>query len=415
MPNVIKTQNDQLPHLYIESIDTTTYGPTQPTRVYAERIATSIVGSNGLEAMVNPDTTLRVQVESHSLFNDSLDALDTTARWTTRTGSGGTAATSGGALNLSSSTTASAFGGVFTKASFSPPGVNNLIWGAMIRVPVALIANTYRFWGLGTIPATPTVATPVTDGYGWELDGTGTLNAVIYRGGVRTLVSPISPAFGFTQNVYSRFAIRFRADAIFFYVNDLNNPAAASAGIGGVFPELNTTALPISALCVNAASAPAQAATLNITAIGIGDTGANNNTLSDSTNPWIQANVKDSTVEVTPSDRALVVAQRLPVDPIQFTGVLTTNTPVAVAAAGAAGIRNYCESLSFQNTSATATTILLQDGGTTIAQWNAPASMVTPYYHNFVPPIRTTAATALNINCGTTGANVLTNISGFRA
>lgn len=129
----------------------------------------------------------------------------------------------------------------------------------------------------------------------------------------------------------------------------------------------------------------------------------------------LEANVKDSTVEVTPSDRALVVAQRLPIDPIQFTGVLTTNTPVAVAAAGAAGIRNYCESLSFQNTSATATTILLQDGGTTIAQWNAPASMTTPYYHNFVPPIRTTAATALNINCGTTGANVLTNISGFRA
>lgn len=99
----------------------------------------------------------------------------------------------------------------------------------------------------------------------------------------------------------------------------------------------------------------------------------------------------------------------------QFTGALTTATAVAARTAGTTGIRNYVASLQYQNTSATATTVLVQDGASTIAQFNAPASMAAPATVVFSIPLRGTAATALNVNCGTAGANVLINVQGFQS
>lgn len=99
----------------------------------------------------------------------------------------------------------------------------------------------------------------------------------------------------------------------------------------------------------------------------------------------------------------------------QYTGVLTTTTAAAARAAGAAGIRNYVTSLQYQNTSATATTVLVLDGATTIAQFNAPANMALPAVIKFASPIRGTAATALNVNCGTAASNILINVQGFQA
>ena len=99
----------------------------------------------------------------------------------------------------------------------------------------------------------------------------------------------------------------------------------------------------------------------------------------------------------------------------QYTGALTTNVAVAAKAAGAASIRNYVASLQVQNTSATATTFLLQDGASTIFQISLPASMTLPVTVNFSSPLRGTAATAMNVNCGTTGANVLTNVQGYQS
>lgn len=99
----------------------------------------------------------------------------------------------------------------------------------------------------------------------------------------------------------------------------------------------------------------------------------------------------------------------------QYTGILATAVAVAMKAAGAASVRNYCTSISFQNTSAVATTVLLLDGSTVIAQWNAPAAMAMPYTESFPTPKRGTAATAMNINCGTTAANVLVNAGGYQS
>lgn len=94
---------------------------------------------------------------------------------------------------------------------------------------------------------------------------------------------------------------------------------------------------------------------------------------------------------------------------------LTTNTATAAKAAGAASIRNYCTQVTVQNTNATATTLLILDGGTTLWQVSLPASMTLPVQFVFPTPLRGTAATAMNVNCGTTGANVLVNITGYQS
>jgi hypothetical protein len=113
---------------------------------------------------------------------------------------------------------------------------------------------------------------------------------------------------------------------------------------------------------------------------------------------------------------ALVVREHcVPEASWQFTGVQTTTTATAAKAAGAAGIRNYVNGFQFQNSNATATEIQILDGTTVIWKGYASASMAMPANITFDQPLRGTAATALNVNAVTTGANVYINVQGYQA
>jgi hypothetical protein len=92
---------------------------------------------------------------------------------------------------------------------------------------------------------------------------------------------------------------------------------------------------------------------------------------------------------------------------------VTTATQTALRAAQAAGIRTNVTGITYQNTNATATTLTIQDGATTLITFNVPASMTQPSQLTFQSPLRGTAATALNYTAGTTGASVLLNVTGF--
>lgn len=95
--------------------------------------------------------------------------------------------------------------------------------------------------------------------------------------------------------------------------------------------------------------------------------------------------------------------------------VLTTTADTALQTAAGAGIKRYLVGLQVQNTNATATTLIIKDG--TTAKWtiSLPASMTLPLDVTFTIPIFTTANAALNVACGTTGANVLVNAQGYTA
>lgn len=102
----------------------------------------------------------------------------------------------------------------------------------------------------------------------------------------------------------------------------------------------------------------------------------------------------------------------LPETDWQFAGLITT---VAATAARAAGVRNYVTAVQYQNTSATASEIQIQDEATVIWRGQAAASMAQPAVVLLPTPLRGTAATALNVQLITTGTNTFVNLQGYQA
>lgn len=424
-------------------------------------------GSNGVEAGVTTYGYFRVTQEPSSLFTEPFDTLDTTNRWTTKLATG-TAAVSAGVLSISSSTTASAYGGLSTQATFTPNGLNFIALGCTLIIPTWTQANTKRFWGWGSVPATPTTAIPVTNGCGFEIDDTGNFLAVVYESTVRTQAININTAKP-ADGVPFYTAIARRADRIDYYINNTLVPVATV-----LIPTLDVSTLPAYLIAVNAASAPAAAATMNVTAFGIADTGQNSQSIKDPTNPFWQAAVTKPSTAVTAAQSALAVALHpssnlngqsahdavlagAPVrtagralsaayatvatgDTADFVttlqgvqvmrpwqipelewsyaaaaGGIINTTDVVLSAAAGAGLRRYITSMTLSNNSATATEVVLKDGASTVI-WrgqlpaNAPNVQVT-----FQNPLRTTANTALNVACITTAAAVYVNAQGYTA
>ena len=429
-------------------------------------LRTSVTGSNGTEAGVTTYGYLRVTNEPSSWFTEPFDTLDTTNRWTTKLATG-TAAVANGVLAINSSTTASAYGGLSTQPTFTPNGLNFVALGCTLIIPTWTQGNTKRFWGWGSVPTTPTTAVPVTNGCGFEIDDAGNFLAVVYETNVQTRAININEkkvADG--QPFYT--AIARRADRIDFYVNDTLTPAATI-----LIPTLDVSTLPAYLIAVNGAVAPAAAATMNVTAFGVADTGQNAQSIKDPTNPFWAAAVTKPSTAVAATQSALAVAIHptsvlngqsahdavISGAPVRVAGralsaayatvatgdtadlmttlqgVLTTRpytipelewsyasaaggvintTDVVLSAAAGAGLRRYIVSMGLSNNSATATEVVLKDGATIIWRGHLPAN--APNLHiDFGTPLRTTANAALNFACITTAAAVYVNAQGYTA
>ena len=455
MTDILKSEYD-LPERFVDMNDGT----------YARKVATSVVGTNGTEAGVTAYGYLRTTNEPSSWFTEPFDTLDTTNRWTTKLATG-TAAVASGVLAISSSTTASAYGGLFTQPTFTPTGLNFVALGCTLIIPTWTQANTKRFWGWGSVPTTPTTAIPVANGCGFEIDDAGNFLAVTYETNVRTQaininVKKVADGFPFYT------AIARRADRIDFYVNDTLTPAATI-----LIPTLDISTLPAYLIAVNGAVAPAAAATMQVTAFGIADTGQNAQSIKDPTNPFWAAAVTKPSTAVTAAQSALAVAIHpssnlngqsahdavIAGAPVRLAGralsaayatvatgdtadlmttlqgVLTTRpytipelewnyasaaggvvntTDVVLGAAAGAGLRRYIVSMGLSNNSATATEVVLKDGATIIWRGHLPAN--APNLHiDFGTPLRTTANAALNFACITTAAAVYVNAQGYIA
>lgn len=97
-------------------------------------------------------------------------------------------------------------------------------------------------------------------------------------------------------------------------------------------------------------------------------------------------------------------------------GGITNTTDVAIKAAAAAGVRNYVTSIDVRNAHATvATELVIKDGATVIWRQLLPAAMPAPVEIIFPTPLKGTAATAMNVACITTGAQVYLNAQGYAA
>ena len=95
-------------------------------------------------------------------------------------------------------------------------------------------------------------------------------------------------------------------------------------------------------------------------------------------------------------------------------GGITNTTDVVLQAAAGSGIKNYLTGLSVANASATASEVVVKDGSTVIWRMylaaNAPIQSI-----KFVTPLQSTANTALNVACITTGTQTYVNAQGYKA
>jgi hypothetical protein len=281
-----------------------TINPTtgEPYSTATGGIPISVVGSSGFEATVNALEQLQVRSESTALFSEEFDTLDTVNRWTLRN-SGGSVTAATGTLTVSGSATANAWGGLQTQPTFQSIGLNLIEFGGVFMFSNIAIANTKRFIGMGTIPTTPTLTTPITDGCGFELDGNGALWAVIYESGVRSPRSVnVTTLAGLANNTPVPLIVCRRADTLLFYVTNSKKPDATIP-----LPGLDLTALPLAFLAVNGSPAPASAPTFQCFGLGVGDTGCNASSIKDPVNPFWQAAVTKPNTPVAASQSGLAV------------------------------------------------------------------------------------------------------------
>lgn len=92
---------------------------------------------------------------------------------------------------------------------------------------------------------------------------------------------------------------------------------------------------------------------------------------------------------------------------------LTTTTAQAIRAAGAAGIRNYLVGLQVYNSSATAVDVIVLDGATEV--WRQTVNATSGREFTFELPLKTTAATALNVNLSAAATAVRVTAQTFQS
>lgn len=355
--------------------------------------------NNGSTAQVSLDGSLSVNTPASPQFSDSFSStLDTTTNWTAKN-STGTAATASGQLVINSSTTASAWGGVSTQQTFAPVGVGSQVWGVLASFTVTAQANSVRVFGVFSVPGTPTIAVPVTDGYVYRLDGTGALFAEIWSAGVAVSSTNVTasclPSAGFP----GIFAIVYRASLVQFTCGAAL--VVAQAPILGINPV--NQILPLSALSIAGATPPGASAVMNLSALALG-------VISPAT-------IKSAGQAPTINDPAMVVTSppySAGSTPVTGPGAGTTGAVVGTLAAAAAKTTYLCDvDISAAGTGAYTVTIAGLLGGSKVYQMVAPNIFTKPFTP-CVPASAVNTAITVTTSANGTATAVNVNSSGFQ-
>lgn len=274
---------------------------------------TAIVDASGLHvvcdsgcAVLSPDGSVSVVTQPYPELSDTFSgaSLDVTTNWTLNN-SGGSATLNGtGALVVASSGTNAAWGGTGSKQSFTPAGISLQIFGVQASVATLVDANTAAIWGMATIPATPTAAVPVTNGYIWRLDGTGALFAEVWNAGVAVSSTNVTIVCGFTAGTAILYGILYRQSLAEFTCGQV------VATISTANPATNI--LPASFLSV-AGTSPTASRSVTFAAMALAS--------------YTPAALKPAGLAPTVNDPSLVVS--LSPNSSGITSTPVTNTPVA--------------------------------------------------------------------------------------
>jgi hypothetical protein len=183
-------------------------------------------------------------------FNGTV--IDTVNRWQAPVLAGaGTMTQAGGNLVTTLGTTASNGAAITSIESFEP-SIGGLIAGALLQTEAIPATNTNRCFGFYTRPGSFTAATPVQDGYVWELDITGAFGASIYSAGARIF----RQTFPLTGSMFIPVSISYQGLNALFFLNNFTVPVLTVP-----FLQPATLNLPFGFHCINHTSGPAAAPT----------------------------------------------------------------------------------------------------------------------------------------------------------
>lgn len=178
--------------------------------------------------------------------------IDTANRWLAPVVAGaGTMTQAGGNLVTTLGTTASNGAAIASIENFEP-SIGGLTSGALLQTEAAPSINTNRCFGFYTRPGSWTAATPVQDGYVWELDITGAFGASIYNGGARIFRQP----FPLSASTFIPVSISYQGLNVMFFFGNFTVPVLTIP----VF-QPSTLNLPLGFHSINHTSGPVSAPT----------------------------------------------------------------------------------------------------------------------------------------------------------
>ena len=226
---------------------------------------------------------LRVNKDPTDVFSDKFDgALDTTNRWTNVNVGTGTVSSATSSATFTVGSTANNAATLFSQATFAHRAAVPLVFNSVLTLETTtIVTGNHRFFGLGSA-GTNTTANPLTDAAGFEIDTTGTLNAVVYASGTKISSIALTIPVDGKRHLY---IMEYRSDKAVFYIDNIS---VATTTIVGSSPDNET--LPVRYHSINGAT-PSGTPTLAVAFAAIGDAGANNIAISDGTFGWRRATV----------------------------------------------------------------------------------------------------------------------------
>ena len=302
--------------LWITSTGSISVGPSSG-QVFPQ-VITTVSGwatSSQIYGTVFPAGFTRTSDEPTQLFYDPFDGVTVDANnWQNSVASGGgvVTAVTGGNMTIGTGTSTGGYAYIQSVNYFRLPIPGWMGLSQAIMTEAAPIANTYRFWGQGTVPGTPTASskssqgTSLVNGVGWELGTDGKLLAVVWANGVRTIIQDFSSTGTNKQpldGLPHRYICYIRTDKIFWYIDGLDIPVATSNFVSPM-----TQTLPNLFLAV-AGTSPGQSAVITCLGIANWDTAKNGYAISDGTYGWRKSKLDPSgSLYVTTSGSIPVIA-----------------------------------------------------------------------------------------------------------
>ena len=284
-------------------------GNQAPTTITGPQVSDQ---ANPFAATVFTSGELRVQGEPSPIFVETFEGatLDTANRWNATTTAGGAAAPvyTPGQFTLGTGTTANGYSYVTSQPMFQQeaPAWLQIMHNVIIESPVE--ANAYRFWGVGTIPAVPTAALPLTDAVGFEITTAGKLVVVVYQSGTRLVIQDLSAATGNNRQpanaLLHTYFVFYRDDQTYWAIDNSDNVVATSKS--GLQSPSHCT-LPLAMMAVAGSSAPLANGQLVIESVFLASTAHSNTQISDGLYGWRKASVKGPAMAPTSLDSPQVM------------------------------------------------------------------------------------------------------------